>query len=172
MRIRRVLIYTAGLFLSLPSDVLAHCPLCTVGAGFLAAAAASIGVSAAVLGVLIGAFALALGLWAAKGIKSKRIRHQDTAVSLGVFLATILPIMPLIRDYRGVYIPFLGEYGITYAVNLYLLGVLIGAVLLFSAPHMSRLLTRIRKGQTWPFQGVSVTLLLLIIGAVAVQVVL
>ena len=157
----------------LPKVVSAHCPLCTVGAGALAVVAASIGVSTPVVGVLIGGFALAMALWVAKLVKRKYFQLQDFVVTLAVFLTTVIPIMPLIREYRPLYISLFGEYGTifhnTYLINLYLAGALVGALLVYVAPFLSRAISQ-KRGKTLPYQGVSLTLLLLIIAGLIFQI--
>ncbi len=171
MKITTILTLALLVFITIPVNVFAHCPLCTAGAGILAVAAASLGISTASVGVLIGAFSLALGMWVANSIKKKHIKYQNIIVSLGIFFATVVPIMPFIREYRGIYIPFWGEYGTSYALNIYLFGVFIGAVILFSAPHISKLFTRICKGRTFPFQTMVITFLFLFLGAVFLQII-
>ena len=153
----------------LSSSAQAHCPLCTAGAGALAMLAASLGVSTAVVGLLVGAFALALGMWLAKLVRGKMLPRQDGLLTLGIFAATVFPLVPLIREYRAIHIAALGEYGTTYPVNLYVLGAVIGAALLYSAPSLSRALTAFRGGQLLPFQGMSITLLLLVAGSLILQ---
>lgn len=156
-----------------PNLARAHCPLCTVGAGALAVFAASVGVSTAAVGVFIGAFALALSLWLAKVIKKKYFKSQDFVVATLVFLSTIVPIMPLIREYRPLYLSLFGEYGSvlhnTYAVNIYLLGAAVGAAVLYLSPYASRAISRARGNRTMPFQGVSLTLLLVAVAGVVMQ---
>lgn len=156
-----------------PKFALAHCPLCTIGAGALAVAAASVGVSTATVGVFIGAFALALSIWVAKLIKKKYFRYQDALVTLAIFLSTVIPIMPFIREYRPFYIALVQEYGTllhnTYTINLYLLGVIVGAVLLFVAPYISASVTKLRGGRILPFQGMGITLFLVVLGGVIFQ---
>ena len=153
----------------------AHCPLCTVGAGALAIAAASLGVSTPTVGVFIGAFALAMSLWIAKLIKQKYFPHQDTVVTLLIFLSTIIPIMPLIREYREFYVSLAGEYGTvlhnTYLVNLYLLGVVAGAILLYISPTISRRVTETR-GRAIAYQGLVITFSLLLVAGLIFQIVI
>ncbi len=52
-----------------PVYVQAHCPLCTAGAGLLAGVSSYLGIATAVVGVLVGAFSLALGYWIARMIR-------------------------------------------------------------------------------------------------------
>jgi len=154
--------------------VLAHCPLCTVGAGALALFAASIGISSMVVGVMIGGFALALSTWLAKLPKKKYIPHQYPVLALVIFLGTVIPIMPFIREYRSLYLKIFGDYGSlfhnTYAVDLFLAGSLIGAVLMLIGPSVSKYITRLRGGKTMPYQGITLSLLLLVIASVVIEV--
>lgn len=158
-----------GLVLALlPNTVLAHCPLCTAGAGILAVLAASLGVSSVVVGILIGAFSLALGLWIAKAVKKQYIPYQEQILTILIFLGTVIPIMPLIQHYAPLYVPFIGEYGTTYTFNLYILGVIIGTLVMYFAPFISKVITTLRRKQM-PFQGVTITLVLLIVTSVIAQ---
>lgn len=159
------------LFLSLalvPKATLAHCPLCTIGAGALAILAASLGVSSVVVGILIGAFALALGLWISNLIKKQYIPYQKIIFLVIVSLSTVIPIAPLVQDYGPLYLPFMGSYGATYAINLYVLGVIIGSAIMFVSPSISKFVTRFRR-KPFPFQGISITVALLIVISVIVQ---
>jgi len=171
--LRNLAIFFAFITLTLlPETALAHCPLCTAGAGVLALIAASIGISTIVVGLFIGAFSLALGIWIARSIKKKYIKYQFPIISIVIFLGTILPIMPLIREYRPLYISLFGQYGTlfhnTYTINLYLLGAVLGAALLFISPFLSRYLTKI-SGKKMPYQSMIITFGLLIILGVILQ---
>src|SRR3989344_8956311 len=87
-----IIVFVTGLFAAEPA--LAHCPLCTIGAGLAVTIGAWLGLNSMVIGILVGGFAIALGGWTAKLIKSKKIIYQDSLVTLGVFLLTIIPILP------------------------------------------------------------------------------
>ncbi|OHA15205.1 MAG: hypothetical protein A3G52_01195 [Candidatus Taylorbacteria bacterium RIFCSPLOWO2_12_FULL_43_20] len=172
------LILLAGL---LPKTAAAHCPLCTAGAGALAVLAASLGVSSVVVGILIGAFALALSLWLAPGIKKwiDRVSKRDNTsylrpiLAVLIFLGTIIPIMPLVREYGPLYLSIAGDYGTilhnTYTINLFILGVVIGSVIMIAAPYLSKLVTKIR-GKQIPYQGIAITLFTLTVASVIVQI--
>lgn len=152
----------------LPKVAAAHCPLCTAGAGALAILAASLGVSSIVVGVLIGGFSLALGLWLSGMVKKEYVPYQKQILTIIIFLGTVIPIMPLIVHYAPLYIPFIGEYGTTYTINLYIFGVIIGAIIMFIAPYISALVTQVRHKQV-PFQGIAITGLLLVITSILIQ---
>jgi hypothetical protein len=159
-----------------PKLALAHCPLCTVGAGFLAVGAASLGVSSIIVGIMIGAFALALGTWLSRLVQKNYFPGQYYVLSGVIFLSTVIPIMPLIRDFDPLYINWWGSYGTffhnTYTMDLYLIGVAIGAFIILIAPSVSSLLTKIRKGRFLPYQGISLTLLLLVLVSVIIEIIL
>ncbi|MEK7461746.1 MAG: hypothetical protein AAB586_01615 [Patescibacteria group bacterium] len=158
----------------IPKITLAHCPLCTIGAGALAVLAASLGVSTASVGVFIGAFSLALGLWLAKMIKQKYFQGQDAVVTLVVFFSTIIPIMPFIKESRSFYVSLWGGYGTvfhnTYLINLYLFGATVGALLLFISPYLSTALTRSRNERMLPYQGLVITFILIVLAGIILQI--
>src|SRR3989338_799616 len=95
----------------LAENVSAHCPLCVIGAG---AAATWLGVKEIVVGLFIGAFAMAMGLWFAKIIKKKYIPYQSFIITALVFLSTIIPIIAIItseHNFYPLYIFLFGDYG-------------------------------------------------------------
>jgi len=161
-----------GFGLLLPKVVSAHCPLCVVGAGALAVLATSLGVSTVVVGIMIGAFALALGLWIAPMVKRKFVPFQKEILVLIIFLSTVIPIMPLIRDYAPLYIAITKTYGSllhnTYTINLFVLGYIIGAIIMLLSPYISKLLTKV-IGKKFPYQGIVITILTLILVSLLVQ---
>ena len=169
-----ILSFVVALALVIPKTASAHCPLCVAGAGALAVLATSLGVSSVVVGILIGAFALALGLWLAPFVKKQYIPHQKQILTLVIFLGTIIPIMPFIKDYGPLYISLGGEYGTpwhnTYPVDLFLVGTAVGAVLMLVAPSVSNLLTRWLK-RRMPYQGIVITLFLLMGASVIAQII-
>lgn len=160
---------TVGVGSVLASNVVyAHCPLCTIGAGAAAGTAAYFGVAASVLGVFIGAFAVAVGLWFAR-VLPRKIPLQNTLLVLGSFLLTVWPLNPLLAGYSPLYLP-IGEYGTTLAVNMYVVGSILGAALVLVSPRISDWLTDVRE-KKFPYQTMTLTFLLLIIAAGVLQVI-
>ena len=160
------------LFLLIPlftSVVGAHCPLCVIGAGAAAAGAVWLGVSKIVVALFIGAFAMSMGMWFARVVKRKYIPFQKTAIILIIFLTTILPLLPMFKAVGPLYLSFIGEYGTTYAINYSLFANLLGGLIVFIAPSISKKISATR-GRTIPFQGVLITFLILIIGGVLLQI--
>lgn len=143
--------------------VSAHCPLCTIGAGAAAGAAVFLGVSKVVVALFIGGFSMSMGLWMSRLIKKKYFKFQDFIVGIAVFLLTFLPLLPIFNTLGPLYLPFIGEYGRTYVFNYSLASGLLGGLLVFYSPFFSRKLTELRNGKLIPFQGILLTLVLLIV---------
>src|SRR3989339_1091867 len=98
-------------FLLLMQSAYAHCPLCTAGAAFAAGGAAWLGISKAIIGVFIGAFAVSTGWWVSNLLKKKYIPFQKPLIILLSFVTTIWPLMPLMESIYPVYISWIGDYG-------------------------------------------------------------
>jgi hypothetical protein len=150
----------------LPTYAHAHCPLCTVGAGAAAAGAAWLGVKSMVIGILLGAFGLALGLWIGAMIKRQYVPSQHLLIGLFSWLTTVLPLQPNLNDYTSIYLSFVGDYGTllnrTYLIDRFLIGSLIGAGIVMAAPYLSSLITQRREGKIFPYQGLFITFSLLL----------
>ena len=165
-----------GLALSLLTTGLtrAHCPLCTGGAAAAAGAAALLGVSYGAIGVFLGAFATAMGFWLPRLIKKRYIPYQKQVVFWAVYLSTLLPLIPFTRDYSSVYISWFGDYGSignrTYLINWFIIGAVLGSLIVWVSPAISVKLTEWRKGRSIRFQGLGITFGLLIAVAILMQV--
>jgi hypothetical protein len=148
----------------------AHCPLCTAGAAALGGGAMWLGISPIVIGLFIGGFAAALGLWINKAIKKKKVKFQEQLIILGAFLLTVIPLLPLLGSVIGVPVSITGGYGsllnTVYLVDVFLVGSIIGGLLVLISPWMSNKITDLRKGKKVSYQGMIVTLgNMLILGA-------
>jgi len=152
--------------------VMAHCPLCTIGAGAAAGAAVWLGVSKIVVAMFIGGFAMSMGMWFARWAdkKKKIIPFQKTLIIAVVFLTTVWPLMPLFSAIGPLYIPFIGDYGTTFALNYSIGSSLLGGIVVFSAPSFSKKVTKLRGGKMIPFQGIVLTLVLLLVLGGVIQV--
>jgi hypothetical protein len=161
------------LFFAFAKPALAHCPLCTAGAGLAAVAASWLGVSTAPIGVFIGAFAVALGLWISRIIKKDYIPKQMIVLVVFSFLTTVLPLIPLMPGYSSIYISIGGDYGSflnrTYLINLFLAGAILGGVLLFVAPMISKKITAWRNDRMFSYQGLIITFSLLAVMAAILE---
>jgi len=170
---KRIISSTLFFFFILLDNVMAHCPLCTAGAALAAGGALWLGVKVVVIGLFIGAFAVSLGIWVSNMIKKKYIPYQRSIITILSFILTVLPIMPIMTNVTPFYISISGDYGSllnrTYIVNSLLLGSLAGGFIVAIAPLLSKNITKIRKGRTFPFQGTALTLIILIILGVIIQ---
>jgi len=169
LKVKLILILPVVLLVSATS-VSAHCPLCTLGAAMAAGTAAYFGVSQAAIGVFIGAFAVSIGWWISNLLKKEYFRHQRMALIVLSFLTTVFPLLPLMQAITPVYISWFGDYGSifnrTYLISQFLVGSLIGSVLVCVAPSLSRKISEMREDKTIPYQGMMITFLLLIIAAI------
>jgi hypothetical protein len=162
----------SGLIL-LPSKVLAHCPLCTIGAGAAAAGAAVLGVKSEVIGVLIGAFAVALGLFFASRVKKRFVPGQAWLIVAASFLLTVVPLVPLLEGVFPVTVYWFGELGTAfnsvYLINRFLFGSLLGGLLMAVSPLLSGGLTNLLGGRRFPYQGLAVTFAALALASMLLQ---
>lgn len=171
---RVIAIFGAIFLVALPKAALAHCPLCTAGAGIAAVAAIYLGVNPPTVGLFIGAFAVALGLWVGRLIKRSFFPHQSKAIAAFSWVTTVIPLARLIPDYSSLYLTLGGDYGSllnrTYVFNRFTMGSVLGGLLVLLAPTLSRALTRVR-GKIFPFQGVVMTIATLVVAAVIIKLV-
>ena len=149
----------------------AHCPLCTAGAGIVAFGAVELGMGPMSVGIFLGAFAVALGLWIARFIKKQYIPRQKAVLVIFSFATTIFPLQHVLADYTSLYLSFWGEFGKTLLIDLFVVGGMMGGLLMLSTPYLSGRLTLARGGDMYPFQGVVITLVLLVSAAVIVELV-
>lgn len=161
-------------FISLAGIVSAHCPLCTVGAGAAAAGAVWLGVSKVVVALFIGAFAMSMGMWFARILDKKERKYipfQYSIILVGVFLLTLLPIIPVVKAVGPLHLSFIGDYGKTYALNYSLVASLLGAAITFVSPPLNKKIKDLRNGKGIPYQGILITFLLLSISGVIIQLI-
>lgn len=156
-----------------PVAALAHCPLCTVGAGVLAIGANAIGVRHSVVGIFIAAFAVALGLWIHRLLNKQYIKYQEYILVALSFGLTVLPLRGLLSGYTSIYIDWMGNYGSllnrTYLIDKFLVGSFVGAIILLIAPFLSSYITKLRLGKKISRQNLFVTFSLLLIVAILFQ---
>ena len=65
----------------LATRVMAHCPLCTIGAAGAAGAAVWLGISKVAVVLFIGAFSMSMGMWFAKIVKKKYFSFQNFVIT-------------------------------------------------------------------------------------------
>ncbi len=176
MKFKNLFLFSIFLLILLVRNAYAHCPLCTIGAATVAGGAAYFGVSQLVIGLFMGGFAVSVGLWVAKLIKKRYIPFQTTLITLFSFVTTILPLLPLMKEITPLYIHLLGGYGTmlnrTYLLNLFFIGSIPGGAIVAITPWISQKITALRQGKIIPFQGVTLTILLLLIVGISLQLIL
>jgi len=151
----------------------AHCPLCTVGAAVAAGGAAYLGVDSIVIGLFIGAFAVSMGWWIGNLIKKKIIPFQKTGLIVLSFLTTVIPLRPLLSEIGSIPIYWFGSYGSlfnrTYIFDAFLLGSIIGGFIVCTTPWLSKKISE-NRGKMIPYQGIILTLSLLVLVGIIMQV--
>lgn len=157
----------------LAATVSAHCPLCTAGAAVAAGGAVWLGVSKVVVSLFIGAFAMSMGMWFSRTIKKKYIPMQNTIIILGVFLITVIPILPIMTKTHSFYLSLFGNYGSllnrTYLIDMSLFGSFLGGVIVFISPKINKKIKEKRGGKGIPYQGILITFMLLLIFSLIIQ---
>lgn len=172
---RKIFLFFLSLIFS-AKEAYAHCPLCTAGAVIAAGGAAYLGVKTIVIGLFIGAFGVSMGSWVSKMIKKQYVPYQNFIIIIFSFGTTIIPIAPYFEGFYPFYISLIGEYGSllnrTYLINSFITGSLIGGALVLITPLLSGKITKFREGRIVPFQGVAITLIVLLIGGGILQLII
>lgn len=164
-----LILFSSFFLIFLSKSVMAHCPLCVVGAGAVGAGAMWLGVSKIVVALFLGAFAMSMGMWFARIIKKKYIPLQNFLIIAIIFFTTVLPLMPLFKALGPLYLSFIGNYGTTYTFNYSLASSFLGGLIVLSTPSISNFITKKRNNKILPFQGTLLTLILLIIVGIILQ---
>ena len=107
-------------------------------------------------------------MWFAKIVKKKYLPFQKTAIISIIFLTTIIPLMPIFSAIGPLYIPFVGDYGLTFAFNYSLLSSFLGGGVVLISPKLNHKIKEKRNGKAIPFQGILLTFLLLFITALII----
>src|SRR3989338_67274 len=109
MQKKSIIVISLGLLIW-PKITLAHCPLCTMGVGLLAVGASFLGISMTSIGLFIGAFGVATGIWIGRLIP-KRIPQQINLLAIFSWLLTVIPLSKLSDKYVSFYLNLSGDYG-------------------------------------------------------------
>lgn len=168
---KKLLAFISSFFL-LTKNSLAHCPLCTAGAGAAAGVATYLGIDFAVIGVLIGGFSWALGSWTAKWFRKKfgdYFSQQKLVITILIYGSIIVPGYFWMPEATPITLWMIGEYGTTLSFNNFLAGGLVGGLIVSQTPRLSKKISEIR-GETFPYQGMSLTFILLVIAGIFAQV--
>lgn len=157
-----------------PTVALAHCPLCVAASGVLVILARVLGVSTTIVGVFIGAAAVAMGLWLSRIVPKRYLPYQSALITLAVFISVVLPLLPLASDYRSLPIFIFGSYGSwfyrTYIINKLLLGSILGGLAMIFSEPLNRWLIRLNNKKKMPFQHLLVAIGLLIVLSAFIEI--
>lgn len=161
------------LLLTLPS-IHAHCPLCTAAVGAAAVSAKYYGLDSSIIGLLVGAFGIATGLWVGLALKKEYFRFQLPLIILLSFFLTVIPLMSMDND--TVYLPllFAGESGSllnkVYWINKLFFGSIVGGLVTLIAYSMHVFIKKLKGRVLFPFQGVIITITLLSISSLCLYI--
>ncbi|MBI4153956.1 hypothetical protein HY501_01340 [Candidatus Woesearchaeota archaeon] len=152
--------------------VSAHCPLCTAAVGAATITAQYYGLDASIIGLLVGAFAISTGLWIALKLRRRYVPFQLPLIASASFFLTVIPLLPVVNS--GLLpIPalFTGDSGgllnRVYWIDRFLLGSVIGGLATIGGFALHRKIKSVNQGVLFPFQGVAITLLLLLVSGTA-----
>ncbi len=144
----------------------AHCPLCTAAIGVGILGARAFGLSDSIVGLFVGAFAVSTGIWFSRKL-GKKVPLQTPLLIGGSWLLTIIPLQALSRDMFYLPIFWLGQSGgllnQAYFPSFFLAGGLVGALVSLFALQMHEWMKRKHGRVLVPFQGIWLTLGLLVI---------
>ena len=111
-----------------------------------------------------------------KLVKKQYVPRQKAVIIVLSFLLTVLPLYSLLSEVYPLYITWGGEYGSlfnrTYVLNSGIISTFLGGILVSLTPSLSKALSSFRRGKIIPFQGVILTIGLLIVMGGLIQVVL
>ncbi|MBI4021383.1 MAG: hypothetical protein HY369_04005 [Candidatus Aenigmarchaeota archaeon] len=165
---------TALLSLAFLPPVRAHCPLCLGAVGIAASTATYYGVDQSVVGLFWGAMGISTGLWILAHLRKRWVRFQTQLVIVGSILLAVLPLFALPAD--SLYVPLLlaGEPGSllnrVYWVNKLVVGGIIAVPVTLFAWRAHLLIKQVRHRVLFPFQGVVLTVSLLLVAGLGLYV--
>ena len=142
-------------------SVMAHCPLCTAGAGAGIMAARLYGIDDSIVGIFIGALIVSSALWFNKWLKKKiDFPLQEAVLVILTFFMTVVPFYyaGLITNFEMVrsmpeHHSILG-FGV-FGIDKLLLGIIVGTLGIWFVFRLSDSIKEARQKVLWPYQGLS-----------------
>jgi hypothetical protein len=150
-----------------PLLAFAYCPVCVIGSSVLVIAGYELGVKKIVMGLLIGGLAIVVGDWLNNLIKKKFFKGQNLLVIVLTFIISYLPVKNWIADYTYLTLN-ISNYQKFLLIDKSLLTGILGGILVFIAPYISKWITK-KRGKPILLQRVIITLVLLIIFGLILQ---
>lgn len=142
----------------------AFCPLCVVSTGAGLGLFRWLGVDDTIVGLWLGGFIAALANWLNNSLKAKRkeARFQLPVIIGGLYLSLLLLAKEL-----GF---FSGHHNRLWGINKFVLGVIVGSLILFFSPWLDRWLKEKNGGRAViKFQKIIVTVSLLAVFSLIFQ---
>ncbi|MEK6973193.1 MAG: hypothetical protein AABW72_04090 [archaeon] len=149
-----------GIFNTMP--VHAHCPICTAAVGVGLVTTRVYGFDDAIMGVWIGAFIISTAVWANNALKKRFIPFQAPLMSITAFILTT----------GSFYAAGLmnGTYAKAFGIDRLLLGIIVGSVLTYAMPIVSKKIKELNKNKVlFPFQTIVLIVLVLIIASISMM---
>ena len=164
-------LFLLPLLFAIPKLVHAHCPLCSAAIGGAAVAASYYGIDPSIIGLFVGGFALSTGYWVANWVKKQYIPHQKKLIILSSLALTIIPVVPIVPD--AFYLPLrLGEFIRVLWLNKILVGSILGIIISAVTFAASNKIKHIRGKSLFPYQGVILPLLMLVLTGALLYIIL
>lgn len=121
----------------------------------------------------MGGFAVALSLLIANRLPEK-FKFQNVLVAWAIYLTTLIPLYPFLKgDFTAWAASIAGDYGSmlnrTYLIDLFIVGSIIGSLIVLYSMKLSSYITQQRDGKMIKFQGLIITFVLLMVGALGMQ---
>lgn len=139
-----LLTFTFSLLTAPPA--LAHCPLCTAGAGAGLFLSRWLGIDDSITGVWMAAFLAASSLWLANSIKKKFIPGQNTLIYLAVFASTIWSFyaFKLVSEHAGLIM----------GIPKLIFGMISGGLVFYLVDIVNLAIKKIRGKSLFPYQSI------------------
>jgi hypothetical protein len=146
-----LIIVITFIFLALPKDALAHCPLCAAGAGAGLTLSRLLGIDDAITGVWLAAFLGAVSFWTENSfIKDKEVKLVlRPLLYIGIFAATIWSF------YKFNLVVRMGDI---FGFDKLTFGMVAGGILFYLVDVIDDLTIRFLGKVFFPYQRVAVSL--------------
>lgn len=153
------IVFGGLMVISLPSKVLAFCPLCVVSTGTITGVFRWLGVDDTIIGLWLGGFVLSVIILFNNFLikRGRRISLQLPIIAVSFYL-----LMILVLFWAGLIVP----YNTIFGINKIFAGMFFGSLALLCAPILDKALRRMNQGKIFiSHQKVLITLSLLFLGS-------
>ena len=132
------------------NSALAHCPLCTAGAGAGLALSRWLGIDDSITGIWMAAFLGASSLWASNSVKRKFVPKQETVIYFLVFITTIWSFYAfnLVNEHAGLIM----------GIPKLIFGMLTGGVIFYLIDVLNHTIRHKKEKVLFPYQPIAFSL--------------